>query len=61
MNAHSSQCVIECCDPSLLYKVLVPSLEELQAAVNQVVGIVRDIGQSIPSWSPISQQPSLTG
>lgn len=32
-------------------QVLVPSLEELQAVVNQVVQCVSDIGQSIPCWT----------
>lgn len=36
-------------------QVLVPSLEELQAVVNQVVQCVSDIGQSISCWTPPTQ------
>ena len=37
-----------------LYQLLVPSLEELQAVVNQVVQLVSDIGHSIPCWTPLT-------
>ena len=39
-------------------QVLVPSLEELQAAVNHIVQSVSDIGQNIPCWTPPTQQQS---
>ena len=39
-------------------QVLVPSLEELQAVVSQVVQCVTDIGQSIPCWTAPTQHSS---
>lgn len=39
-------------------QILVPSLEELQAVVSQVVQCVTDIGQSIPCWTAPAEHSS---
>ena len=40
---------------STRHQLLVPSLEELQAVVNQAVQSVTDIGQGIPCWTTQQQ------